>query len=166
MTPSHKKSESSRSRFPDHSTRHGNSNKVTSDENPLAAIDLAQFRQTRWRDLLIRFIFGATISVGAGIVGLTLGAKVGGLLLAFPAILPATLTLIAKEGGEQHTFHDLQGTVAGALGLVGFGIVATITIGRLNVLVALALALVTWSVVAGSLDLLWATWLRRRGVQL
>lgn len=97
---------------------------------------------------------------------MTLGAKVGGILLAFPAILPATLTLIAKEDGEQHSFHDLQGTVAGAVGLVGFGAVAAATLGHLNVVVALALALLTCGVVAGSLYLAWATWLRRRGVQL
>jgi len=144
----------------------GDSKKVTSRENPLVALDIAQLRQTHWQDLLIRFIFGATISVAAGIVGSTLGAKVGGILLAFPAILPATLTLIAKEDGGQHLFHDLQGTVAGAFGLVGFGVVAAMTIGRLNVLVALTLALLAWCVVAGTLYLVWATWLRRRGVKL
>jgi hypothetical protein len=93
----------------------------------------------------------------AGVVGLTLGERVGGMLLAFPAILPATLTLIAKEQGEQRSFHDLQGTVAGAFGLVAFGVIAAITIGRLNVLVALGLSLLAWCAVAGSLYLVWAT---------
>jgi hypothetical protein len=99
----------------------------------------------------------------AGVVGLTLGERVGGMLLAFPAILPATLTLIANEQGEQRSFHDLQGTVAGAFGLVAFGVIAAITIGRLNVLVALGLSLLAWCALAGSLYLVWATWLRRVG---
>jgi hypothetical protein len=123
-------------------------------------------RVTHWQDLLIRFVFGATVSVVAGTIGLTFGAHVGGMLLAFPAILPATLTLIAKEEGERHSFHDLQGTVAGACGLVGFGAVAAITVGHLNVLVVLALALLAWCVVTGGLYLVWASWLCRRGVSL
>lgn len=102
----------------------------------------------------------------AGLVGLTLGERVGGILLAFPAILPATLTLIAKKQGEQRSFHDLQGTVAGAFGLVAFGIVAAITIGRFNILAALGISLLVWCAVAGSLYVVWATWLRRRGVKL
>ncbi|MHB1988000.1 MAG: DUF3147 family protein [Acidimicrobiales bacterium] len=137
-----------------------------SGDNPLAALDVGQLRETRWQDLVIRFGFGAAVSVVAGVVGLSLGARVGGLLLAFPAILPATLTLIAKEEGEERSFHDLQGTVAGACGLVGFGVVASFTIGHLNVLVGLGLALVAWCVVAGVLYLAWASWLRRRGVKL
>jgi hypothetical protein len=136
------------------------------DDNPLASLDLAQFRETRWQDMVIRFAFGATISVTAGIIGLTLGAKVGGILLAFPAILPATLTLIAKEEGEKHSFHDLQGTVAGAFGLVGFGVVAAIAVGHTNVLLALALAFVGWCLVAGTIYIVWASWLRRHGVKL
>jgi hypothetical protein len=135
-------------------------------DNPLAAVDLGQLHETRWQDLGIRFAFGAVVSVVAGLIGLGFGARVGGMLLAFPAILPATLTLIEKEEGEQHSFHDLQGSVAGACGLVGFGVVAVNTIGRLNVLLALALAFLAWCAVAGTLYLVWATWLRRRGVRL
>jgi hypothetical protein len=136
------------------------------DSNPLVAFDFAEFRKIRWQDVLIRFLFGLTISVVAGVVGVTCGVRVGGILLAFPAILPATLTLIAKEEGEERSFHDLQGTVCGACGLVGFGVVAALTIGRVNVFLALALAFLAWSAIAGALYLVWATWLRRHGVQL
>jgi hypothetical protein len=134
--------------------------------NPLVALDLAQLRATHWRDLAIRFAFGATVSVAAGLIGVAFGARVGGMFLAFPAILPATLTLIAKQEGEQRSFHDLQGTVVGACGLAGFGVVASATIGRLDVLVALLLAFATWCAVAGILYVIWASWLRRRGVRL
>ena len=134
--------------------------------NPLAAIDIGQLHAITWKDLVARFVFGATVSVVAGVVGLNFGARVGGILLAFPAILPATLTLIAKEEGQPHSFHDLQGTVVGACGLVGFGIVAAFTIGRVNVIIALLAALLAWCVVSGTLYLVWATWLRKRGVQL
>jgi uncharacterized membrane protein (GlpM family) len=141
--------------------------RTKSDENnPLVALDLSEFHKIRWPDVLIRFLFGLTISVVAGVVGVTCGVRIGGILLAFPAILPATLTLIAKEEGEERSFHDLQGTVCGACGLVGFGVVAALTIGRVNVLLALALALLAWCAIAGTLYLVWATWLRRLGVKL
>lgn len=135
-------------------------------DNPLAAVDLGQLREIHKTDLLIRFASGATISLAAGAVGLIFGARIGGILLAFPAILPATLTLIARKEGERHSFHDLQGTVAGACGLVGFGIVGTLSIGHMNILIASLAALCAWAVVAGTLYLAWAVWLRNRGVQL
>lgn len=134
--------------------------------NPLMAIDMSQLRDIRWQDLAIRFAFGAVISVIAGIVGLNIGERIGGILLAFPAILPATLTLIDKRQGKERSFHDLQGTVAGAFGLVGFGIVASVTFGHFNVLIVLVLAFLAWTLMAGLLYLVWAGWLRRKGVQL
>jgi Protein of unknown function (DUF3147) len=159
--PSHRSARSS-----DRTSPRSCSRGETRSGNPLAAFDRGQLHETRWEDLLVRFVFGATVSVAAGTVGLAFGARVGGMLLAFPAILPATLTLIAKQEGERRSFHDLQGTVAGACGLVGFGVVAAIAFGHLNVLVVLALALMAWCVVAGGLYLVWATWLRRHGVAL
>lgn len=135
-------------------------------DNPLACLDFGQLSQTRWQDLAIRFGFGALVSVAAGVIAMYFGERVGGLLLAFPAILPATLTLIEKEEGEKRSFHDLQGTVAGACGLVAFGVVGATTIGRLATPVALLASLLAWCIVAGILYLAWANWLRSRGVKL
>jgi hypothetical protein len=47
------------------------------------------------RDYALRFLFGAGVSC-AGIVTLKFGPRVGGAFLAFPATIPASLTLIAR----------------------------------------------------------------------
>ena len=44
----------------------------------------------------MRFLFGAGISLVAGLAGMAFGSKIGGVLLGFPAILPASLTLITS----------------------------------------------------------------------
>ena len=50
-------------------------------------------------ELLIRFVFGGGIALVAAISGSLFGPRFGGLFLAFPAVLPATLTLIEKKEG-------------------------------------------------------------------
>ena len=66
----------------------------------------------------------------AGIVTLSAGDRVGGLFLAFPAILPASLTLINQREGRREAKVDATGAVLGALALIGFAVVswqATVT---------------------------------------
>jgi hypothetical protein len=67
---------------------------------PLFGLDLGQLRHMSAKDLLVRFAFGAAISIVAGIGGNIFGYVIGGLLLAFPAILPATLTLLEHREGN------------------------------------------------------------------
>jgi len=52
-------------------------------------------------DYVVRFMFGAAISLLAGLIGMKFGPVVGGLCLGFPAILPASLTLIEKKEGKE-----------------------------------------------------------------
>jgi uncharacterized membrane protein (GlpM family) len=86
------------------------------------ALDLSAVRAIAPRDMAVRFAFGAGISVVAGLVGLGWGAGAGGLLLAFPAILPASLTLIEKKEGMKHARDDDSGATLGALALIGFAV--------------------------------------------
>jgi hypothetical protein len=59
----------------------------------------------------------------AGVVSVLAGSEPGGILLAFPAILPATLTLIEKEETERQA-EDLDlGSILGAAALASFAIV-------------------------------------------
>lgn len=72
------------------------------------------------RTYAIRFGFGAAISVVAAIVSLLLGPVAGGVFLAFPAILPATLTLLERDKGPVAAVADARGATIGALGLIVF----------------------------------------------
>jgi uncharacterized protein DUF3147 len=75
-------------------------------------------------ELLIRFVFGGGIALVAAVAGTVFGARFGGLFLAFPAVLPATLTLIEKKEGTTKAWADASGGVLGAIGLAGFAFVA------------------------------------------
>ncbi len=52
-------------------------------------------------DYAIRFLFGGLITVAAGIIAKRFGPGIGGLFLAFPAIFPASATLIEKHEKEK-----------------------------------------------------------------
>ena len=124
---------------------------------PLFGTDLGELRNIKATDLLIRFVFGAAISIIAGISATAFGAVVGGLLLAFPAILPATLTLIEHRDGNAAAVHDVGGAVFGGVGLVAFGAVAAVTFGQVPAWGALLLALMAWTAVSLALYVLRAT---------
>jgi hypothetical protein len=99
------------------------------------------------RDYLIRFAFGASFSLVAGVVTLIFGAQVGGIFLAFPAILPATLTLVEGKEGAKRADKAAGGAVLGAVALIGFAAIAYLLMTT-SVSVALVLALLGWSAAA------------------
>lgn len=120
----------------------------------LFGADLHEIRQTKRNDMLLRFAFGAAISIVAGVGALVLGSTVGGLLLAFPAILPATLTLLEKDQGLDAAVYDVGGAVFGGAGLVAFALTASFSFGRLPVVAVLLVSLAAWTVVALALYVL------------
>jgi hypothetical protein len=120
---------------------------VTRDE-PLAGVEPSKLSKVRPHELAIRFAFGAAISLLAGAVSLIFGPKAGGLFLAFPAILPATLTLIEKKENTREAVHDVEGAVFGALGLVAFAVTAEWALPEMHVAAALGLAFAAWVLVS------------------
>ncbi len=92
----------------------------------------------------IRFVFGAGIALAAGLVGMKWGPRVGGLFLAFPAVLPAALTLLEREEGASKTDIDAIGAILGALALIAFA--ALVAMGT-----PVLVAAVVWMVVAVAL---------------
>lgn len=96
--------------------------------------------------LLLRFVLGATVSLTAAIVSVVLGPLAGGVFLAFPAILPATLTLLERDKGTVAAVGDARGALAGALGLVAFALTVVILGHRTPAAVALLTALGAWIV--------------------
>jgi uncharacterized membrane protein (GlpM family) len=109
---------------------------------------LASLRHLPGSDLIIRFAFGAVISGVAGAVSVLAGSKPGGLLLAFPAILPATLTLVEKEDGERPA-EDLDvGAILGAAAMAPFAAVVWLYMEREPAPLILAAAAAAWLVTA------------------
>ena len=97
-------------------------------------VDTSALRKTEWYEYVVRFVFGGLITAIAGIIASHFGPVVGGLFLAFPAIFPASATLIEKhakekqrpkqapERGRQAVSQDAEGSAIGSLGLIAFAI--------------------------------------------
>ena len=92
---------------------------------PLRATARAsRLSQSKPKEYAIRFVFGGLLTVAAGLIATKWGAVVGGLFLAFPSILPASLTLV--KGHTRITGAagaDALGAALGSLGLVMFALV-------------------------------------------
>jgi hypothetical protein len=127
----------------------------------IVKLNLAALSETRWYEYLIRFALGGAMTVVAGLIAARFGPVVGGLFLAFPAIFPASATLIEKHArerkekaglagarrGKEAAALDAAGATLGSFGLATFAIVIWLMIERSPSL-ALALASLVWLAVA------------------
>jgi Protein of unknown function (DUF3147) len=127
----------------------------------IVQFNASALRHTRWYEYLVRFVLGAAMTVIAGLVAARFGAVVGGLFLAFPAIFPASATLIEKHvrepkervglsgsrRGKEAAALDAVGAALGSFGLMAFGLVIWLLIER-SPPVALILATVAWLAIA------------------
>ena len=121
-------------------------------------INASGFRNTRWYEYAIRFLFGGLITVASGMIAKRFGPGVGGLFLAFPAIFPASATLVEsherktkeKAGlhGQKRGRHaagiDAAGASIGSIGLMAFAIVVWRFLPTYDTTVVLAGATVVW----------------------
>src|SRR5215218_9433854 len=98
-------------------------------------------RHLRSRDLVVRFVFGAITSAVAGSLSILFSPIVGGVFLAFPAILAASLTLIAEEEDTTETREDGRGAVVGALGMAAFAAIGVAVFTKIAWPLALAAAI-------------------------
>ena len=76
-------------------------------------VDFSTLGQTKWHDYAVRFLFGGLITALAGIIAKRFGPGIGGLFLAFPAIFPASATLIEKHEKEKKESRGLNGAARG-----------------------------------------------------
>ena len=120
------------------------------DDLESVGFEWSKIRSAKPKELGIRFAFGALVALLAGILGLLVGPKFGGLFLAFPAILPASLTLIEKKEGLTKAWSDASGGILGAIGMLCFALTAMLLLPW-NPLAALLLALLIWIVVSTGL---------------
>jgi len=126
-------------------------------------------RDIRWYQYAVRFALGGAMTAIAGFIAARFGPVIGGLFLAFPAIFPASATLIEKHvrerkekaglsgarRGREAAALDAAGAVLGSVGLAAFAVVIWLGIER-SAPLALLLATAVWLVVA------MAAWLVRR----
>jgi hypothetical protein len=125
-------------------------------------VNFAALRQSRWNEYLSRFAFGGVATALAGIVAKEYGPVVGGLFLAFPAIFPASATLIESHEkkrkqrtgghgtvrGRKAAALDAAGAAAGGFGLMTFGVVVWQLIVLLPLWATLLAAMFAWLVVS------------------
>jgi Protein of unknown function (DUF3147) len=116
--------------------------------------DRDALRSVQPRDLAVRFAFGFGVSVAAGIVTLAFGSRTGGLFLAFPAILPASLTLIENKEGRRQAEGNAVGAIIGAVALVAFALTAWALFTHIPGAAVEGIALAAWLIVSILLYLL------------
>src|ERR1700685_3859321 len=99
-------------------------------------IDPSALKKTRWYEFAVRFVIGVLITAATALIAKEFGPGVGGLFLAFPAIFPASATLIEKHEkekkqragmnpgrrGRNAAALDAQGAAMGAIAMLAFAI--------------------------------------------
>jgi hypothetical protein len=108
----------------------------------------SKIAKTPPRDLVLRFIAGAATSVVAGVLSIAFGARIGGVMLAFPAILGASLTLIEEQEDSVDAREDARGAVVGGLAMVVFALIAASLFGKIAGALGLAAASAGWVLTA------------------
>jgi hypothetical protein len=128
----------------------------------LISADISSLKETKPHQYFIRFAFGGTATILAGLVALHFGPGPGGLFLAFPAIFPATATLIeshekqrmAKIGhdgtnrGRMAASIDAAGASLGCVGLAGFALILWLFLPKHSSWFCLIAALMVWMTIS------------------
>jgi hypothetical protein len=104
--------------------------------------------ETRVSEYLIRFAFGGSLTAMTGLIAHVWGPAVGGLFLAFPAILPASLTLVARHEGRAKAAHEARGAVLGAVALGVFAITSSLLAVHASPMLTLTVATTAWIAVS------------------
>lgn len=107
-------------------------------------LDFSQLKQLRWKDFIIRFLFGGAVSVLAALIAQLTNGRIGGIFTAFPAILLASLTIIARVEGKYDAEETARGGIVGAVALVITAIVLSLTLNVLTGPLSLLLSLAVW----------------------
>jgi len=126
------------------------------------SVNFSALREAKWYQFALRFCFGGAICVLAGVIAEKYGPGIGGLFLAFPAIFPASATLLENEQKEKKQRAGLHGMIRGrkvagvdavgaAMGSLGMIVFATMVWqllpGRSSSLILLS-ATLAWFVVS------------------
>jgi hypothetical protein len=127
-------------------------------------LDTSGLGRSRWYEYLVRFAFGGGVTAMPGIIAKRFGPEIGGLFLAFPAIFPATATLIEKhekqkkeragksgtERGRRAAGVDAAGAAMGSIGLAAFALVVWLRLPASRTSIVLLGATLAWFVTSVS----------------
>jgi Protein of unknown function (DUF3147) len=119
---------------------------------------LSVLKTIKWYEYAVRFLLGGCVTVVAGLLAKYYGPVFGGLFLAFPAIFPASATLVEKHQrqkkrhagivetnrGQEAAGLDAAGATLGSLGLAVFALVIWKLLPVWNVWVVFATAIACW----------------------
>lgn len=122
----------------------------------------SNLHRNRPHEYAIRFVLGGMVTLATGLIAHQFGPVAGGLFLAFPAIFPASATLVEKHEIERKRVHGLDGTrrgrhsaaldaigaALGSFGLMGFAIVVWRVVPNFGSAAALSAATLTWIVIS------------------
>lgn len=75
-------------------------------------------------------------------------ARASGVLLAFPATLAATITLIEKEDDGHMAREDARGAMVGSIALAGYAAIVALVIEHVPAGVSFAIGAVLWLALA------------------
>ena len=123
---------------------------------------LSSLKDIKAHEYAVRFLFGGLATVAAGLIARKFGPFIGGLFLAFPAIFPASASLIeshekkrkAKVGsdgrnrGRMAASLDAQGASLGCIGLMAFAFVLWRWLEGHNAWLLISIATMVWLVTA------------------
>lgn len=135
-------------------------------------MDFASLKEMKPHEYALRFGFGGICTVVAGLIAKRYGPSLGGLFLAFPAIFPASASLIevhekkrkaecgfdGTKRGRLAASIDALGACLGCVGLMAFALTLWIGLPQYSALCILIVATVIW---LGISTLLWAVHRRR-----
>ena len=133
--------------------------------------DLSALKTVKPHEYAVRFVFGGLVTALAGVIAKHYGPSIGGLFLAFPAIFPASATLIEKHEvqkkqqvgldgthrGREAASIDAAGASIGTIGLAAFAVILWQYLPSHTSWVVLLIAAIGWLALS---VLLWA--LRKR----
>jgi hypothetical protein len=109
------------------------------------SLHIESLAKTRWSEYAIRFAFGGAVTVATGLIAHAYGPGIGGLFLAFPAILPASLTLLKEHDGRDEAAAAADGSRLGAIGLLAFALVTAALAATTAPPLTLAAATLAWA---------------------
>ncbi|HEY3783460.1 MAG TPA: DUF3147 family protein [Fimbriimonadaceae bacterium] len=119
-------------------------------------VDLKAIRKTRPDQYALRFAFGGLITAVAGLIAVRFGPVIGGLFLGFPAILPASVSLVQdhakqdkpEQEAKKEAGDDSLGASIGSLGLIAFGLTVWLGVSYVQFALLLVLGGAVWLTVS------------------
>lgn len=113
----------------------------------IPSLTLDKLKKSHAWEHALRFVFGGSISVAASVIAEHWGPGIGGLFLAFPALLPASLTLLKEHDGRAQAVDDARGARLGALGLCFFAALVRLAASA-GAAISLLLGTLAWAFLA------------------